>query len=371
MFVCMMLAMIVLSACNGDAQAQQQADANKSAFHDEIIHAQSIGVPSAMLTPIMSQAVVLGSTTAPFALFNDQPVNTYNLNLAQRYSMLTVEVQGLEAQATQQLDYQASQDLQTMENALAQREDQKFIEARTFATQLTNYQAQLAKAQYPKDYIQISQEANNSTKALHLMGPAYNALSSLQQVIQQLKASHLDTTALGQQAQDDLTTFRSATGPDDYSNLIDLVNTQLQETTVYSTQAIPFVGAIKIQQLRADVNLLKQYGVNTTTFQQKLTADQQGLSNAKSISDYLKVSAQIDNDTNAIQLPLTQGQANYLLKKFHAEVWSWGKATSTTIHMMAARTTWITNTMNRVSALTRMLPCSRRKRWMTTSRPST
>src|SRR5207237_806643 len=184
MFVCMMLAMIVLSACNGDAQVQQQADANKSAFHDEIIHAQSIGVPQVMLTPIMSQAVALGSTSAPFALFNEQPVDTYNLNLAQRYSMLTLEVQGLEAQATQQLDYQASQNLQTMENALAQRQAQKFIEARTFSKQLTDYQAQLAKAQYPKDYIQISQEAKNSTKALHLMGPAYNALSSLQQVIQ-------------------------------------------------------------------------------------------------------------------------------------------------------------------------------------------
>jgi len=104
MLVYMTLVMIVLSACNGTAQVQQQADANKSAFHDEIAHAESIGVPSVMLKPIMNQAVLLGSTSAPFALFNEQPVDTYNLNLAQRYSMLTVEVQGLEVQATQQLD---------------------------------------------------------------------------------------------------------------------------------------------------------------------------------------------------------------------------------------------------------------------------
>jgi hypothetical protein len=321
-----MLAMIMLSACGGNPQAQQQADANKSAFHEAIVHAQSIGVPRAMLMPIMSQAAVLGSTSAPFTLFSDQPVTTYNMNLAQRYSMLTLEVQGLEIQATQQLDYQASQDLQTMENALAQRQAQKFIEARIFAAQLTDYQAQLSKAQYPRDYIQISQEAKSSTSALHLMGPAYSALTSLQQVIQQLKASRLDTTALDRQEQDDLTTFRSASGPIDYSNLIDLINTQLQETTVYSTQAIPYVGAIKIQQLSTDVSLLKQYGVNTTTFQQKLTADRLALSNAKTINDYLKASAQIDNDTNAIQFPLAQGQANYLLKKFHAEVTSWGRS---------------------------------------------
>jgi hypothetical protein len=321
----LMLAMLMLSACNGNAQAQQQVNTNQLIFRDEIAHAQSIGVPHTMLMPILNQATLLANTSAPIALFNDQPITNYNLNLAQRYSMLTVEVQGLEVQATQQLDYQASQDLQTMENALNVRESQKFIEARTFATQLTNYQAQLAQAQYPKDYLHIIQEAQDSTQALHLMGPAYDALISLQQVVQQLSASRLDTTALGQQAQNDLLAFRAANGPGNFSQLIDLINTQLQETTVYSIQAIPYVGAIKIQQLSNDVNLLKQYGVNYAPFQQKLTSDQQALKNAKSVNDFLKVSSQIDNDTSAIQLPLAQGQASYLLKKFHAEVTSWGK----------------------------------------------
>jgi len=145
-------------------------------------------------------------------------------------------------------------------------------------------------------------------------------------VIQQLKASHLDTTALNQQSVDDLSAFRAASGPNDFSQLIDLINAQLQETTVYSTQAIPYVGAVKLQQLSQDINLLKQYGVNTTTYQQKLSADRQALGNAKSVSDFLKVSAQIDNDTNAIQFPLVQGQASYLLKNFHAEVTNWGKS---------------------------------------------
>jgi hypothetical protein len=326
LFLCTMLAVLVLSACTGNAQAQQQAETSRTAFDVEIAHARSIGVPNSMLTPILSQAAALDNTSAPFAFFDDQPVSDYNTNLAQRYSMLTVEVKGLEAQATQQLDYQASQDLQTMENALAVRQSQKFIEAQTFAAQLTNYQGQLAQAQYPKDYLHIIQEAQGSTKALHLMGPAYDALVSLQQVIQQLGASHLDTTALSQQAQNDLLAFRAATGPDDFSQLIDLINTQLQESTVYSAQAIPFVGAAKLQQLSKDINLLKQYGGNYTVFQQKLTADQQALKTAKTVSDFLKVSAQIDNDTNAIQFPLVQGQANYLLKQFHAEVTSWGKA---------------------------------------------
>src|SRR5579863_5686686 len=106
-----MLVMLFLSACGGDPQAQQQASQSKSAFDNELAHARSIGIPVNMLTPITNQATQLNATSAPFGLFNDQSVTSYNTNIAQRYQMLTLETQGLEAQTTQQLDYQASQDL--------------------------------------------------------------------------------------------------------------------------------------------------------------------------------------------------------------------------------------------------------------------
>jgi L,D-transpeptidase catalytic domain len=320
-----MLVMLFLSACGGDPQAQQQASQNKRAFDKEIAFAQSIGIPAYMLTPITNQASQLNATSAPVDLFNDQSITSYNGNLAERYQMLTLETKGLEAQVTQQLDYQASQDLQTLATALAVRQGQKFIEAKTFANQLTDYQGQLAKATFPKDYIQISQEARSSTLALHLMEPAYNDLTSLQQVIGQLQASHLDTTALSLQAQEDLQVFRGATGPGDFSQLIDQINTQLQETTVYSIQAIPYVGAVKVKQFSDEINQLKTWGGNIAAYEPRLAADQQGLTNAKDINAYLKLSAQIDNDMASIQLPLAQGQANYLLRQFHLQVAHWGR----------------------------------------------
>jgi L,D-transpeptidase catalytic domain len=321
-----MLVMLFLSACGGDSQAQQQASQSRSAFDNELAHAQNIGIPASMLTSISKQATQLNATSAPFGLFNDQSVTSYNMNLAQRYQMLIIETKGVEAQATQQLDYQASQDLQTLATALAVRQGQKFIETKTFAAQLTDYQAQLAKASLPRDYIRISQEAKSSTLALHLMEPAYNDLTSLRQEIAQLHASHLDTTALNQQAQQDLQAFRSAAGPDDFSQLIDQVNTQLQESTVYSIQAIPFVGAIKIKQYSGEIDQLKAWGVNTASYESRLTADQQALASASNVPAFLKVSAQIDNDMASIQFPLAQGQANYLLKQFHQEVTNWGRA---------------------------------------------
>ncbi len=320
-----LLAML-LSACNSNPQLQQQESLNKVELDNAIIHAQSIGVPASMLQPIITQENQLTQTNAPIGLFNDQPVNEYYSNIAQRYATLTVEVNGLVSQTTQQFDYKASQDLQTLENALAERQAQNFVEAKTFAKQLTDYQTQLSRAQFPKDYIQISTDAKSSTQALHLMGPAYAALTSLQKVTQQLQASHLDVTALKQEQQEDLQTFRNATTPADYSQLIDQVNTQLQETTVFSTQAIPFVGAAKLREFSAQIQQLKKYGQNAAPFQQRLASDQASLAQARSISDYLKVSAQIDSDTNSIQFPLVQGQATYLLKQFQQEVSKWGNS---------------------------------------------
>ncbi len=320
-----LLAML-LSACDSNPQLQQQENQNKFELDNAIIHAQNIGVPYSILQPIISQENQLTQTNAPIGLFNDQPVNEYYSNVAQRYAMLTVEVNGLISQTTQQFDFKASQDLQILENALAERQTQNFVEAKTFANQLTQYQSQLSRAQFPKDYIQISNDAKSSTQALHLMGPAYAALASLKKVTQQLQGSHLDVTALNQEQQVDLQAFQNATTPADYSRLIDQINAQLQETTVFSTQAIPFVGRAKLEEFSSQIEQLKKYGQNASSFQQRLAIDQASLAQAKSISDYLKVSAQIDSDTSSIQLPLMQSQATYLLKQFHQEVTNWGNS---------------------------------------------
>ena len=320
----LLLLSLLLSACGGNPQMQQQAAADKAALDRLIVHAQSIGVPASLLFPVQQQEAQLSATSAPIGLFSDQSTNDYYSNLAQRYQTLSVQVRGLEYQATQQLDYQASLDLQSFEQALSVRQAQGFVEAKTFANQLTQDQQALAQAQYPRDYLKISNSAKLSTQALQLMGPAYNDLSTFQQDIKQLQESHLDTTALNEQYQLDLQQFRTATQPQDFSNLITQLNAQLQETTVYSTQAIPYVGAAKLKQFGADIQQLKTYGQPTASFQQKLASDQQALNAAQTISDYLKVSAQIDRDIASLQFSLTVGQANYLLKQFHAAVTAWG-----------------------------------------------
>ncbi len=184
----------------------------------------------------------------------------------------------------------------------------------------------MAQAQYPKDYLQIIKRASSTMQSLHLMGSTYDNLTALHLTIRQLQSSHLDVTALQQEEQYDLQLFRSANVPERFIQLDDLINTQLDETVAFSTQAIPYVGAAKLSQLSSEIATLKQYGQDTSAFQKRLNADQTALDQARMMGDFLKVSSQIDDDVAAIQLPLVQGQANYLLKQFHREVMNWGSS---------------------------------------------
>ncbi len=321
-----LLLSLLLSACGGDNQMQQKANTNKAALNAALTQAKNIGVSGTILQPIIQQETQLNATNAPVTVFSDQPATDYYTNISQRYHMLAIQVNGLMTQATQHYDYQSTLDLQAFEGALAQRQGQGFVETKAFADQLTQDQKLQAKAQYPKDYMAISANAKRATTALHLMGPAFDKLTVLQNTIKQLQGSHLDVTALNQEALFDIQQFRSATSPDEYTQIIDQLNAQLQETSTFSAQAIPYIGAAKLKQFGIDIDQIKQYGQDVSSYQKLLAADQTALNSAKSLSDYLKVSTQIDTDTSTMQMSLIKGQAAYLLNQFHQEVTTWGTA---------------------------------------------
>ena len=90
---------MLLSACDGDPQAQQRATSQKSQLDGLIVHARNIGVPNAMLQPIVNQEQEISSTSKPFTIF-DQPITDYYNNIAKRCQMLSVEVGSLETKVT-------------------------------------------------------------------------------------------------------------------------------------------------------------------------------------------------------------------------------------------------------------------------------
>ncbi|MFL5698860.1 MAG: L,D-transpeptidase [Ktedonobacteraceae bacterium] len=322
-----LLMTVLLSACNGDPQAQQNASLQKIHLDRSLAHARSIGVPGTVLQPIVKQERQISSTNAPFTLLSGQPVTDYYNNMAQSYQALTLRVSNLEKQVTAQYDYQAYRDIQTFETSIAERRSQNFIEVKTFMTQLAQDQALLARARTPNDYLQISSSARRSTQALQLMGPAYDKLQSLKQMTQQLQASNVDITALAQQESDDLAIFRNANKPEDFIYLINQLSAQIQQATVFSVQAIPYVGAyqgaLKLQKFSAQIDEARRYGADVATFVLHLHNDQAALTSAKG-DEYAGILSQIDNDLAAIQIPLIRAKTHYYLQQFKHEVQVWG-----------------------------------------------
>lgn len=313
-----------LAACS-NIPMQQKADQSKNQLDSLLTNAQHIGVPQTQLASIQAQEAQLSQTSAPVALFSNQATIYYH-NLDERYQKLAVQVQGLEYQSTQQLEYQASLDLQNMEILLSKRQSQGFSATQNFADQLIYNQKLLAQAKTPRDYLRISSNTQSASQALTLMGPVYDNLANLQQAIGQLASSQLNTNALALELQNDLTILQQASTPEAYYKLLAIIDAQMQETRVLSTQALPFVVSTKLQQLDSNINLAKIYGVEVSAGQQQLQTERADINRARSLHDYLKISSRLDSDLAEFQFPLLRGQAYQMLKQYHQEVKNWGNS---------------------------------------------
>lgn len=326
MLAIMLLGMMaVLSACGGDAQTRQQASQNQAHLDQLLKHAQVIGVPSALLRPVLLQEQQLSQTTSPFNPFNDQISTDYYRNLSTRYAELSVQTQGIITTATQQAQTQAQQRIQQFQLALT-RSRTAGLPVAKFTQQFTQCQSLMATARYPKDYAAISGTALGGAQALDLLQTASEQLTTFKQTIAQMNQAHLDVTAIQAQYESDQQALMNGVKPRDFQQLSMLIDAQYQEAVVNSTQAIPYITAAKLSDFQNKIQTLKQYGVDTSAYQKKLDADLTTMQKTMSIQDYTHFAKQVDGDVASMHDDLMQAQARYLVRQFHQEVDSWGNA---------------------------------------------
>ena len=142
-----------------------------------------------------------------------------------------------------------------------------------FSTQYTSDQSLLAAAQTPKNYAAISADASKQTAALDLMSATYAQLTTFKNTISQMQKAQLEVAAMQSQYQGDMQSFNKYVVATDFQNLGTLINAQYQEAVVNSFQALPYVGAAKLNQFKSQVSLLKQYGMDPSVYQKQLSAD--------------------------------------------------------------------------------------------------
>ena len=318
--------MLLTSACGGNPQVQQQANASKAQLDAQLQHAQAIGVPQSILQPVLSQEQQLSSSGAPFTLFNDQPATDYYANLAVRYHQLLVQLQGIVSVTTQQFQSQAQRDLQNFQIALKQSQAKNVGNMQAFSQQLNSDETLLTAARYPKDYAEVSADAHKAISTLDLLGLTYNQLTTFNKTIAQMKAANLDTTVLQSQYQSDLDTFNKATAVPTFQNLSTLIDAQYEQAVVTSYQAFPYVSTAKLSNFKSQIELLKSYGMDISPYQKLYDADQARVSKVKTIADYLAFFHQVDANVASMHDNLVQGEANYLVNKLATDAKAWGQA---------------------------------------------
>ncbi len=327
MLAVMLVSFVLLtSGCGGSSQSQQQANQNKSQLDTALQHAKANGVPSSQLQPVVKKEQQLSSTGAPFTLFNDQPATDYYLNQANQYHQLYTQLQGIVSSTTEQYSTQAQLDMQEFQQTLAVQRTKNVGNIQAFSEQYNKDEALLTAAATPKGYAAISHDATTATQALHLLASTFTQLTTFKSTINQMIKAHLDVTAMQTQYKSDLATFNTSVTPIDFQNLGSLVDAQYGMAVANSILALPYVGAAKLSEFKTQLNLLKTYGMDPSSYQKLYNADQTAMKKAASISAYLSVSSRIDTDIASMHDDLVQGAATYLVGELDREAQAWGKA---------------------------------------------
>lgn len=327
MMVLLLLGLIVLtSACGGNAQVQQQANQDKTQLDQLTQHALAIGVPATLLNPILKQEQQLSSTGAPFSPFNDQPVNDYYTNQTNHYAKLVGQTQQLITTATDQYQLQAQNDMQVFQQALSRRSSQHIGNIQPFSDSFNNYQLMLSSAKYPKDFAVVSKYAQTAIDALGLMGSTYSKLTTFKNTINQMEQARIDVAAMQAQYQGDMQEFNNATKSSEFNKLATLIDAQYQQAVVNSIEALPYVSEAKLGEFKKQIDLLKTYGMDSSSYQKLYNADQAQMNRARTIQDFLAFSARIDADMASMHNNLVQGASTYLIGALDREARAWGRA---------------------------------------------
>ncbi len=318
--------MLLITACGGSPQSQQQASQNRAKLDQTLQHARSVGIPAPALQSILKQEQQLSSTGAPFTFLNDQPATDYYTNLASRYEQLEVQAGRVIRSITDQYSIQAQQDIHNFQSTLSAHQLRNAGNTQAFTAQYNKDASRLAAAQYPKDYAAVSNDAREAIETLKLLGTTFDRLNTFKNTINQMKAARLDVTAMQIQYQGDLDTFNIATTSIEFQHLGSLLNAQYQEALVNSIQALPFVSTAKLDEFKSQLTLMKTYGMDPSPYQQLYDADQAAMKKASTIQNYLAVSQRIDADIASMHDDLVQGASHYLINALDQEANAWGNA---------------------------------------------
>jgi lipoprotein-anchoring transpeptidase ErfK/SrfK len=292
---------MTLAACGSDPN-QQAAQQNKARLDNELRHARTtLGLPESMLQSIVSQENTISSGEGGF---------NYNYqDAATNYTLLYNQLVSMEQNAQQTLQQQANDDIQAFAKAITQLRSQGFSEIDDYQARLDQAVQDYNVAKTVGDYARVDMTAQQQTAALHALWPAYQKLQDFQTILRTLQNAGMNS-AMGQiEYQQNLDAIRAGLPADRYTKLVEVIDGQIVQLMADQAEATPFIGAALLDSFQARIDLLKNYGQNTTTFQQQHDQDVALLKAAKNTTDYLQLGQDVNKQIDAMSLPLLKAKA--------------------------------------------------------------
>lgn len=328
---------IVLSGCAPGAS--ETAQTNKAKLDKELTAARANpGVPETLLAPIVAQEQTLASSTSKGT---DASYST----AAAGYTRLYGQVVALEKMSPDQAKAQADTDLQQLDTAIKAVNKQGFAEATQYQQHLDSANQQFSTAQTTKDYFKVASYAEAQTAAVSQLEPVYKQMQNLGKLVDtQNQALGLVSSApqplqcaLGatdvfwtpsptvnvstqrsgpsyefqQWPQQDLNLFRSAGSVEEYQSLASLISAQSLQLTANATGLLPSQTSNLLQTFQAEVQTYQQDGGKDATFAQQATQDAQAMSAAHTLADYSNLVQTLQQQTQALELPLVKAQTQH------------------------------------------------------------
>lgn len=350
------LASVLLSACA--PSAHDAAQQNKAQLDRELQTARTTDfVPDSRLLPIQTQEHTLaaGTTSGTDASYQ---------SAAAGYTRLYHQVLADEKMTPAQAQALTATDLQQLDDAIQSVQQQGFVEITQYVPRFHQAQQQFAAATTTatpttKAYFQVARFVEAQLAAVNDITPVYQQLQALDTLIsnreselgltssaqpQPLQCAIGDnnnyftsdpavnvtpTTAQPQPAFEfqqwptqDLTLFRAASSAQDYAALVSLMQAQTTQLAADVSEILPTRAAALLQTFQTNVVTYQKDGGNDTHYQQQATQDAQTLASAKTLDAYTAFVTTIQQQTQAMALPLSKVQAQadlQTLKKLVAE----------------------------------------------------
>jgi hypothetical protein len=305
----LVLLSMMLASCASSAD-QTAAQQSKARLDHELSHANhDLGIPQSLLQPIETQEQKIAAGAGGF--------NYSYKDAASNYNLLYTQLIGVEQTAPQVLQQQAAQDIEALSKILTERRNQEFSQINAYQARFDQATKDFSVAKTAGDFARIDALVQAQTAALNALWPAYLKLQVFESVLQAVHNAGINSQLAEIEYQNDIQIFAAAAPATRYQVLETVISGQINQLMADQTESLPYVGSTLLDEFRARINLLRQYGQYSTAsqFEKEYTADEKELANAKTLADYLTFSQVIDRQTSSMTLPLVRGKAFYDLKQ--------------------------------------------------------